>query len=368
MSEHSTKEERTEMPTERRMGQIRKEGQVFFSNDLVQILTLLTGFYMLQVVWQGLFDGMRNIMVKCYLMIENPQQISASFLHFGSIKLIVDLGPYILLLLAVVAAVSVLAVMLQTDWNVKGKLFEFKFSRIHPLQGIKKIFSAPGMMNTLKAICKLCLIIPIAYFALKNFAPDMIQLMHTSIEFVFNYTGNAIDSLFWKVLYVLTALAIFDYFWGRHKWLEGVKMTKDEVKDERKSIEGDELTKRTITRKGMTRIYERIMSLVPKATVVVTNPTHYAIALQYDRKTMKAPIVLAKGKGFIALKIREIAEQSGVPIIERKPLARALYKMGAVGKEIPYELYKATAEVLAYVFRLKAPRAQAEQASSNITG
>lgn len=182
---------------------------------------------------------------------------------------------------------------------------------------------------------------------------------------IFVFTGTEMHQLFWRIMYILIGIAIFDYFWGKFQWFKQNKMTKDEVKDERKAVEGDEMTRRKIIQKGLARIAQRLKTAVPKADVVVTNPTHYAVALQYDKKSMKAPTVVAKGTGFMALRIREIAKESGVPILERKPLARALHASVEVGKEIPYELYKAVAEVLAYVYKLKNP--WAHRKASNTT-
>ena len=181
----------------------------------------------------------------------------------------------------------------------------------------------------------------------------MVGLVHYTIADILAFTSNAMWSVFWKVVYVLSALAIFDYVWGKYQWLRRNRMTKDEVKDERKATEGDETTKRKIQAKGLQRVMQRIRQSVPKADVIVTNPTHYAIALKYDRSTMSAPVVVAKGKGFLALRIREIAKEHGVPILERKSLARALYAGSEVGSQIPHELFRAVAEVLAYVYKLK---------------
>jgi flagellar biosynthetic protein FlhB len=153
-------------------------------------------------------------------------------------------------------------------------------------------------------------------------------------------------------------LAIIDYFWGKHQWLKQVKMTKQEVKDEAKATEGDEASRRRIVMKGMQRMMQRLQKSVPKADVIITNPTHFAVALEYNRDKMRAPTVVAKGADFLALRIREIAKEHGVPIVERKSLARALYDGARVGAEIPYPLFKAVAEVLAYVYRIKGKAAQ----------
>jgi flagellar biosynthetic protein FlhB len=213
-------------------------------------------------------------------------------------------------------------------------------------------------MNVLKALAKMALVLPIGYFALRGFLPEMVRLIHMSLTDVLALTGAALTKVFWKIMYVLFAIAAVDVVWGRFQWLKRNKMTKDEVKDERKSVEGDESMRRKIIAKGQQRLANKLKSSVPKADVVVTNPTHYAIALKYDRENYAAPIVVAKGTDFMAQRIREIAAEHKIPVLERKALARALYASTEVGSEIPRELFRAVAEVLAYVYRLKRPRTQ----------
>lgn len=355
MSEHSTPEQRTEMPTERRIGQLRREGQMHLSNEVVTVVSLITGFYAVTLVWGYLYKDCQAVLKYSFGMIVNARDINLTSLRTIFFDLLSMIGPRLLIIIALISTASVLTTMLQTNWCVKEKKLHFRFHMLNPINGLKRIISIQGVVNTLKAIIKLSLILPIAYFALKKFAPEMVRLIHMSIESVFVYTGASMHALFWKIAYILIALAIFDYFWSRHQWLKSNKMTKEEVKDERKSIEGDEATKRKIIHKGLQRIMQRIANTVPKADVVVTNPTHYAVALKYDRKTMSAPVVVAKGKGFLALRIREIAKNSGVPVLERKPLARALFASTEVGTEIPHGLFRAVAEVLAYVYKLKNP-------------
>jgi flagellar biosynthetic protein FlhB len=164
-------------------------------------------------------------------------------------------------------------------------------------------------------------------------------------------------------MYIFVALAVVDWVWGKFQWLKKNKMTKEEVKEERKSIEGDEAMRRKMISKGMARIAQKLKKSVPQADVIVTNPTHYAVALKYDRGNHTAPIVVAKGTDFIAQRIREIGKEHNIPILERKALARALYASTEVGSEIPRDLFKAVAEVLAFVYRLKRPRSR-ETASS----
>lgn len=344
------------MPTDRRMGQLRKEGQVHLSQDLVQVLSLLTGFIVLQYSWSWFLRELENIYHRSFTLIGSREPLTQKDLYDGFLGVLSEMAPPVLALLVTVAIVAMLVVFIQTKWNVKEKKIHFRFELLNPIRGIKRVFSINGVMNTLKAIVKLCIILPIAYLALKAFAPEMIKLIHLTVDDVLKYTGMSMATLFWRIMYVLMALAIFDYFWGHYQWLKQAKMTKDEVKDEHKAVEGDEETKRRIKQKGWQRIVQRIQKSVPTADVVVTNPTHYAVALKYDRGNMRAPQVVAKGKDYMALRIREIAQASGVPVVERKPLARALYASCEVGAEIPYDLYRAVAEVLAYVYRLRGGR------------
>lgn len=361
MSESSTPEERTELPTDKRLGQLRKNGQLHSSNEVCQVLSLITAFLLLQSMWGVFFGNLQLIFHRSFSMIGDHNPLTVDAMHTGFVGLLLLMVPLMVGFVIVIAAVSTLSQMLQTGWNVKEKKLDFRFDMLNPVSGLKRIISISGLINTLKAIVKLVLILPICFFALKAAAPHMINLVHYDIHEIFSFTGVTMNALFWKVMYVLIALAIFDYTYGRHRWLKQNKMTKEEVKDERKAIEGDETTKRRIQQKGLARIMQRIMQNVPKADVVVTNPTHYSVALRYERGKDRAPTVVAKGKGFLALKIREIARANGVPILERKPLARALFKSVEVGSEIPRELFKAVAEVLAYVYRLKNPWAAQQQ-------
>lgn len=355
MAEHSTPEERTEMPTDRRMGQLRRDGAVHLSTEVAQLASILSGFIVVRFMLPGLVEDLKYVLVKAFKMISLSEPLTQGDLYSGFLSLILLLGPKIFCIVSLVAIFSSLAVMLQTNWNIKEKKIDFKWPQINPISGLSRIFSIMGVVNTLKGIFKLAIILPVGYFALSGFAPQMVHLIHTNIPEVMLFTSTALNKIFWRVMYILMVFAAFDYGWTKYQWLRQNKMTKDEVKDERKSVEGDEETRRRIQMKGIQRIMQRIKYSVPKADVVVTNPTHYAIALKYDRERMNAPTVVAKGKGFFALRIREIAKEAGVPILERKTLARALYDSVEVGASIPRELFKAVAEVLAYVYRLKNP-------------
>ena len=354
----SLPEQKTEMPTDRRISELRKEGSVFQSIDIVHALVLLAGFLALNMTWNILYNDMRYLFTKSFTMIGERPSFEVNDLTNGFIRLIILLLPDILIITGIVSVVASLAVMLQTGWNKRDKWIKVRWDFVNPIKGLRRIFSVAGVVNTLKAVIKLAVVLPIGYWALQGFAPMMVKLIHSSVNDVLALTGAALSAVFWKIMYIFNALAVVDWVWGKFQWLKKNKMTKEEVKEERKSIEGDEAMRRKMISKGMARIAQKLKKSVPKADVIVTNPTHYAVALQYDRSNHSAPIVVAKGTDFIAQRIREIGKEHNIPILERKALARALYSSTEVGSEVPRDLFKAVAEVLAFVYRLKRTRPQ----------
>jgi flagellar biosynthetic protein FlhB len=353
MAADTLPEQRTEDPTDRRMTEIRKEGGLFHSTDMEQVLVLMTGFLVLCSTWSKLYHDMCYVFTRSFRMIEDKHTLTVSELTNGFIRLLLLMLPDILIITGCVALIALFSVMLQTKWNRRDKWIKLRWDMLNPINGLKRIFSIQGLVNTGKAVAKLTLILPIGYWALQGYAPEMVRLIHMSIPDIMNLTGLAVKGVFWKIMYVLIALAIFDVVYGKWQWLRTNRMTKQEVKDERKAIEGDETMRRKIIHKGLQRAMQRLKKTVPTADVVVTNPTHFAVAIKYDRNRNSAPIVVAKGADFMAARIREIAREHGIPVLERKALARSLYASTEIGSEIPRDLFKAVAEVLAYVYRLK---------------
>jgi len=353
MAKDSLPEQRTEMPTERRLQDIRKEGAIFHSADLEHVFVLVTGFLAISFAWSRLYRDMRHMMVRSFSMIAERRELQANDLVEGFLRIVLLILPDILIVTGCVAVIASLAVLLQTKWNRREKWIKFRWDFVNPIKGLQRIVSVYGLISLLKAILKMALVLPIGYWALRGFAPELTRLVHMSLYDVLWTTGAAMKSVFWKIIYVLFAIALLDIAWGRYQWLRKNKMTKDEVKDERKAVDGDETMRRKMIAKGQQRLMNKLKSSVPKADVIVTNPTHYAVALKYDRNRFAAPIVVAKGTDFMAQRIREIAKEHGIPIVERKALARALYASTEIGSEIPRELFRAVAEVLAYVYRLR---------------
>jgi flagellar biosynthesis protein FlhB len=353
MSEASAPEERTEEPTESRWRKLRQEGQIYQSREITQAITLIISFIILNLVLLWLTAANQKIMILCFRLTDNLEALDGKNLRQIFFRIIQEVAAPLGIVLVCSAAAAIIVTGVQTQFNVKEKKIDFKFSQLNPIAGLGRIFSFNSIIELFKAFLKLILIIPIAYFSLKSFTPNLISLLEASIAEIGIFTITSISSLFWRLISILLIIAIIDFYYGKWRWYRTNRMTKTEVKDDRKAIEGDEATKRKIRAKGLSRIVQRIMEAVPKADVVVTNPTHYAIALKYDPKLMSAPVVVAKGQGYVALRIREIAKASKVPVLERKELARALYKSTEVGSKIPYELFNAVALVISYVYKLK---------------
>jgi flagellar biosynthetic protein FlhB len=228
-----------------------------------------------------------------------------------------------------------------------------KFSKVDPIKGFQRLFSLRSIVELIKNIFKICIISMVAYLVIKGELANMILLMDQGISGIMTYLGRICFKIILSTAVVLVILAILDYIYQRWEYEKSLRMTKQEIKDEYKNTEGDPLIKSRIRRLQREMAKKRMMAEVPKADVIITNPTHLAIAVKYDPENMMAPKVVAKGANIIAEKIREIARENDVMIVEDKPLARVLYKIVDVNHFIPEDLYRAVAEVLAFVYEQK---------------
>jgi flagellar biosynthetic protein FlhB len=241
---------------------------------------------------------------------------------------------------------------MQTGFLYNEEALQVRWDRLDPVNGFKRLFSLRAVVEGFKAVLKLTLILGISYLLLRNHLQTLPRLMSFTIPQIFVFLGQVMVRLMSGVGFFMLALAAFDYLYQRWDLENEMRMTKQEVKEEVKSREGDPLIRARIKRVQRDIASRRMMDEVPKADVIVTNPTHIAVALKYD-ETMVAPKVIAKGAELIAKKIKEIAREHNIPIIENKPLARTIFKTLKIGQAIPRELYAAVAEVLSYVYRLK---------------
>lgn len=352
-------EEKTEEPTPRKKEEARKKGQVPRSTELSTILTLLAAFIVLRV----LGDFLLRTWVQYMRQALSPDMLNLKFSDGENGTLFIwHLRIFLQFFLPIGLGCMVVGVLI--NFLQTGGLFSLdpikpKFDRINPLQGIKKLFSPRSLVELAKSLFKLGIVGYILWNSLRN---ELFPLSQSAL----NMSSTAIVTHYWDLLHriviriilTLLVLAVFDYVYQRWEHRKSLRMTKKELKDEYKQMEGDPQIKAKIRQRQRQMAMRRMMQDVPKADVIITNPTHFAIALKYDGTSMSAPQVLAKGEGFIAARIREIASEKEIPLVENPPLAQALYKAVEVGDFVPAHLYQAVAEVLAFVYRLKKKKAR----------
>ncbi len=344
--------EKTEKATPKKRADARKKGQVAKSNELPASLILLFCFMTLLMFGGFLKDKMFLLMqgtLKDYLTTE----ISMS----NVMPLMTDLMAQILIMLAPIFAVTILigilANYMQVGFLITGEAFKVKFSKLNPIEGAKRMFSLKALVEFGKTLLKLILIGYLVYSSLWGEKESLINLAHMPLTDVLAYVARLTVMMGIKIGVALVILSLFDYMYQKYEHEKNLRMSKQDIKDEYKKSEGDPLIKGKIKEKQRRMALARMMQDVPKADVVITNPTHFAVAIQYDNGKMDAPRVVAKGTDFVALKIKEIAKENGVITMENRPLARALHDQVEIGQTIPAELFQAVAEVLAYVYRLK---------------
>ncbi len=267
--------------------------------------------------------------------------------------LLVKTVAIVLPLLLTLMAAGIVSNLMQTGFIFSGEPIQPKLSKISPLKGLKNMFSLKTIAELLKSLVKISVVGVIAYLTIRNEVGDVLPLMEQSVWQIMAYIGQVSFKILFATCWVLIVLALMDYLYQHWEHGRSLRMTKQELKDEYKNTEGDPLIKSRIRRLQREMAMRRMMTKVPTADVVITNPTHLAVALQYDQGRMAAPVVVAKGANLIAERIKEIAKENGVAVVENKPLAQVLYRMVDIAEAIPDNLYQAVAEVLAYVYRLK---------------
>ncbi|HEX7058037.1 MAG TPA: flagellar biosynthesis protein FlhB [Bacilli bacterium] len=344
--------EKTEKATPKRKQEARKKGQVAKSQDISGAFILLFSFLFL-LAFGGLYKGkLLNIYIQTYrdymLAEATVPNVLAMFYQLVYQSLLV-VGPFMVM----AVATALFANYLQVGFLLTGEPLLPKFGKLNPVEGMKRIFSLRSLVEFLKTMLKLAIIGVIVFYTLWQSRTQVLALARLPLAGVFKFTAQMVVSLGVKIAAVLVLLAFLDYLYQRYEQNKSLRMSKQDIKDELKTTEGDPLIKGKIREKQRRMAISRMMQEVPKADVVITNPTHFAVALRYDSGEMDAPCVIAKGQDFVALKIKEIAQKHEVAIMENKPLARALYSQVEVGEAIPQDLFQAVAEVLAFVYRMK---------------
>lgn len=350
--------EKTEEPTSKRLNDARKDGQVAKSKEISNCVMLFFLFLMLKVWVGNLGNSLLQMFHAVYQKI--PELSSYNFTGEEGVGIWIllkqTLQQYLLIMLPVfVLAVFLMFVtdLLQVKWKPTRKPLKPKFSKLNPVKGIKHLFSKSKIVELLKSVAKIGMIGYIVYSTLIGSVGYVFQFYSMPLMQGIRIVGNVTINLGLKISAFYVVIAALDYAYQKHKFHEDMKMTKQEVKDEYKNAEGDPQVKSKIRQKMMEASRRRMMQAVPRADVVITNPTHYAVALKYEPEKIDAPYIVAKGEDYLAQKIKEIARENNVQIVENKPLARMLYHNVEVGEPIPPELFQAVAEVLAFVYNIQ---------------
>jgi len=344
--------EKSEDASSRKLNKAREEGQVAKSIELPSVFVLMGGAIALYASAFSMYQNITevfhfNLRFTTVPEFTDTALIHLMFYHFQKIFFLC------LPALAAVYLVAMVANFGQVGFAVSWKALEPKFSRLDPINGFKQKFTSRAVVEFVKTLLKVSIISVVCYWAILGQTSDLVRLYDNTVAQILLFL---LVKSFWiliKVCLIMLLVAILDFSYQKWKFLEEQKMTKKEVKDEAKQTEGDPMVKSRIRQLQHQAARKRMMADVPKADVVVTNPTRLAVALKYDKLAMDAPKVLAKGAGPVAANIRRIAEENDVPLVENKELARNLYKYVDIGGQVPTEYYQAVAEVLAYVYQQK---------------
>lgn len=344
--------DKTEQPTGKKLEDARKEGNVPQSKEVTIAITLVASFYVFKLFYPLIKSQMLDVIKDQLQMVGYTQTLDISDLQDVFIKCLLKYAIAAIPLLLVVGFAAIVISMAQTKLLVNFKSLKPKFDRMNPIQGIKKLFSLKGFIEVLKSLLKIFLLMYIIYICISKKLDMLPKLIDSTIDEVALFTGNVIFDIINKVVIAFAAIAVADYIYQRFQYIKNLRMTKQEVKEEYKNIEGDPQIKGKIKQKQQEMSRARMMQEVPTADVVIKNPTHFAVALKYDHINQGAPVVVAKGQDHVALKIIDIAEKNDVAVVENIPLARALYTAVEIGSEIPAEFYNPVAEILAHIYSL----------------
>ena len=345
---HDDAGEKTEQPTPRRRQEAREEGQVPRSTDLTAAIGLLAALVLLNVFGPDMFYRMTALVREMMDVSSTDGGEVPLWLAQAGYATAVILLPFLGLLMLFGVSGSVV----QTGLMILPKKLAPNLEHFDPTKGVKRVFSFDSVTRTLLGVFKMSLIGLVAYRTIVDRIGEVIGVGALPAIAVLNVSGSIIFTLMLRLALVLLLLGLIDYFYQRHKIEKQLRMNRQEIRDELKRMEGDPLLKMRRRQVMQKLAMQRISRDVPRADVVVTNPTEYSVALKYDEATMSAPRMLAKGKDLVALRIRQIAREHGIPVVQRPPLARGLYADCEAGDEIPPKYYRAMAEVLAYVYQL----------------
>ncbi len=353
--------EKTEEPTAKKLSDARNEGQVAKGKDLTSAVMLLVLFMVLRFTVGNMGEGFIECFNKNYTQIgdlftsthgEYNMQYTIALIQSAALDMLKLLIPFF----GIGFIIAIVIELAQVKWKPTSKPLQPKLSKFNPINGIKRMFSVRTLVSLIKQVVILVVIFIVVYNKLKSRMSDIYMLYDIPLISAIMLLGDIIFDIGTVICVIYTIIGIADYVFEKRKFRKDMMMTKQEVKDEWKNTEGNPEVKNKIRQKMSEVSRRRMMQAVPEADVVITNPTHFAVALKYEQNKGKAPVVVAKGEDYLAAKIKEAARENNIEIVENKPLARMLYYNVELDEEIPPELYQAVAEVLAFVYNIKNKR------------
>jgi len=352
MAEGDDSSQKTEEPTPKRQGEAREKGQIAKSREVDHWIMIFAGTMAIAMFAPKMMTDLKALLS---FYFESAHAVPLAPSELGSVLL--QLCWNVALILAPIFGLLIVAAigggMAQHGILIAPDLLKPKFSKINPAAGLKRIFSSRGLIEFFKSALKLAIIGTFAYWLLKGDFNELEKFIFVDLMQTLQLTLALSMKLLVGVLSLLTVIAILDFGYQKFQMLRDMRMSREEIREEYKQAEGDPIVKGRLRQLRMERTRRRMMAAVPKADVVITNPTHYAVALQYEQGTMEAPKLVAKGTDLVAHRIRDLATEHNVPIVENPPVARALYAAVDIDREIPPEHYKAVAEIIGYVMKLR---------------
>ncbi|MFA4995275.1 MAG: flagellar biosynthesis protein FlhB [Bdellovibrionales bacterium] len=352
MAEQQDQDQKTEQPSGKRLDEAREHGQLPVSREVAMWVSLLGVLIVLALATPKMMVDLSSFL---RVFLESPHEIvvnegTVQMLFFESLTRVALITGVAFLLMV---AALIVGFMIQTGFFMSLELMVPDFERLLPSRGFKRLFSLTSLVDLGKSFGKLVILGSVAYIVLVPIAIKSPDFTGFPIEIFLVFLHDKVLYLIEMLLLVFLVIAVLDLLYTRFQYIRGLKMTKAEVKDEYRQQEGDPMVKARLRQIRIEKARRRMMAQVPKADVVITNPTHYAVALQYEADVMTAPVVVAKGINLIADRIREIAEENKIPLVSNPPLARALYTSVEIDDPIPNDHYRAVAEIISYVYKLK---------------
>ena len=344
--------EKTEKATPKKKQEARRKGQVAKSAELPSSLIFLFIFISFYIL--GSYFGERLLMIYHKILYQYISwEVTSSNLQLIMLELLTDIMWIMIPIFLVTAIAATIGNLMQVGFLFTGEPIKFKLEHLDPIKGFKRIFSKRALVELLKSIFKIIIVSYVTFSVVWNQKDVLFQFSHMQLGDILAAIGKLIFEIGIRAAVLLIILSVLDYLYQKYEHEKNLRMSKQDIKDEYKKTEGDPLIKSKIKERQRQMAMSRMMQAVPEADVVITNPTHFAVAIKYKPEEMEAPQVIAKGQDHIALKIKELAKENNIVTVENKWLARAIFAQVEIGEAVPAELYQAVAEVLAYVYKIK---------------